>query len=282
MKTNMLESKYRLLVLIDQTKSSYTALRNAVNLAKVIDAGIEVFYVKPPMQVVRYDNQIAVMRTLEEERIASKKAMRKLVDTISDIENIPIIYSFTFGNVITEIQNHITKTQPDVVVIGKRKPKMVNFLGDGLTSYLLKNHKGEILISGSDKNLTSYHDVSLGFLDDTSLNNEVEIVQDLKKRTHKPFKLFKIKKTGSQLKKPITFSKPEEQSSVANTVIFEFEEGMDDSNSVSKYIEKNKLGLLCVKRETKQKLSKSIGLNDKAQQTINKTNVPVLVLANKK
>ncbi|PKV53158.1 nucleotide-binding universal stress UspA family protein [Aquimarina sp. MAR_2010_214] len=280
MKTNILKSKYRLLVLIDQTKSSYTALRNAVNLAKVIDAGIEVFYVKPPMQVVRYDNQIAVMRTLDEERVASKKAMQKLVDTVSDIENIPVIYSFTFGNVITEIQNHITKTQPDIVVIGKRKPKIVNFLGDGLTSYLLKHHKGGILISGSDKNLTSYHNVSLGFLDDVSINKEVEIVQDLKKRTHKPFKLFKIKKTDSRLKKPTAFSKPKEQSIAENTVIFEFDEGMDNSSSVSKYIEKNKLGLLCVKRETKQKLRKSIGFNTKIQQTINKTNVPVLILAN--
>jgi nucleotide-binding universal stress UspA family protein len=280
MKTNVLKSKYRLLVLIDQTKSSYTALRNAVNLAKIIDAGIEIFYVKPPTQVVRYDNQIAVMRTLEEERIASKRVMQKLVDTVSDIENIPIIYNFTFGNVITEIQNHITKTQPDIVVIGKRKFKIVNFLGDGLTSYLLKHHKGGILISGSDKNLASYHDASLGFLDDISINNEVEIVQDLKKHTHKPFKLFKIKKTSSKLKKSMIFSKPKKQSIITNTVIFEFEEGLDNSNSVSKYIEKNKLGLLCVKRETQKKLSKSIGLNAKVQQTINKTNVPVLILAN--
>lgn len=280
MKTNILKSKYRLLVLIDQSKSSYTALRNAVNLAKVIDAGIEVLYVKSPMQVVRYDNQIAVMRTLDEERIASKMAMRKLVDTVSDIENIPAIYSFTFGNVIAEIQNHITKTQPDIVVIGKRKPKIVNFLGDGLTSYLLKHHKGEILISGSDKNLTSYHNVSLGFLNDISINNEVEIVQDLKKHTCKPLKLFKIKKTNIQSKKQTTISKFKEQAKAENTVIFEFEEGADNSDSVSKYIEKNKLGLLCVRREVEWKPSKPIGFNNKTQQTINKTDVPVLILAN--
>ncbi|EZH73487.1 hypothetical protein ATO12_16245 [Aquimarina atlantica] len=280
MKTRMLKTKYRLLVLIDQTKSSYTALRNAVNLAKVIDAGIEVFYVKSPMQVVQHDNQIAALRTLDEERIASKKAMQKLVDTVSDTENIPVIYSFAFGNVITEVQSHIAKTKPDIVVIGKRKPKRVNLLRGGLTSYLLKHHKGGILISGSDKHLISGHNVSLGFLDDISIQNEVGIVQDLKKCTDTPFKLFKIKKTGSILKKPTAFSQPEEQSIAENTVIFEFEEGMDNGNGLSKYIEKNKLGLLCVKREVKQKLSKSIGFNTKVQQTINKTNVPVLILDN--
>ncbi|MBG6130289.1 nucleotide-binding universal stress UspA family protein [Aquimarina sp. EL_43] len=280
MKKRMLKTKYRLLVLIDQTKSSYTALRNAVNLAKVIDAGIEVFYVKSPMQVVQYDNQIAALRTLDEERIASKKAMQKLVDTVSDNENIPIIYSFAFGNVIAEVQSHIAKTNPDIVVIGKRKPKRVNFLRGGLTSYLLKNYKGGILISGNDKHLISGHNVSLGFLDDTSIHNEVGIVQDLKKCTDIPFKLFKIKKTGSQIKTPTAFSQPEEQSIVENTVIFEFEEGMDTSSGLSKYIEKNKLGLLCVKREAKQTLSKSIGFDTKIQQTINKTNVPVLILDN--
>lgn len=278
--TNILKSKYRLLVLIDQTKSSYTALRNAVNLAKVIDAGIEVLYVKPPIQVVKQDNQIAVIRTLEEERIALKKAMQKLVNTISDSENIPVIYSFTFGNVIAEIQNHITKTQPDIVVIGKRKTKMINFLGDGLTSYLLKNHKGGILISGDEKNLKSYTNVSLGFLDDMSMSNEIEITQDLKKNSSKPFTLFKIKKTNS-VKKKTSFLKSTEQEGIINTTVFEFEEGAGNSDSLSKYIEKNKVELLCIKRTKDLKPNKPLRLiNTKIKQTINKINVPVLILAN--
>ena len=281
MMAKKLKSKYRLLVLIDQTKSSYTALRNAVNLAKVIDAGIELFYVKPPAKVVKYDNQIAVMRTLEEERIALKKVMQKLVNTISDSEGIPVIYSFTFGNVIAEIQNHITKTQPDIVVIGKRKTKMINFLGDGLTSYLLKNHKGGILISGDEENLKSYTNVSLGFLDDMAMSNEVEITQDLKKRSNKPITLFKIKKTNVAPKKKVAFLKPTEQERIANTTVFEFEEGAGNSDSLSKYIEKKKVELLCVKRTKKLKPNKPLSLiNTKIKQIITKINVPVLILAN--
>ena len=30
----------------------------------------------------------------------------------------------------------------DIIVIGKRKKKIVNFLGDGITKSLLKNHDG--------------------------------------------------------------------------------------------------------------------------------------------
>lgn len=281
MTSNILKSKYRLLVLIDQTKSSYTALRNAVNLAKVVDAGIDVLYVKPPTQVVEHDNQIAVMRKLEEDRIASKKALQKLVSTISESENIPVIYSFTFGNVIAEIQNHITKTQPDIVVIGKRKTKMINFLGDGLTSYLLKNHKGEILISGDEKNLGSYTNVSLGFLDDVSMSNEIKITQDLRENSSKPFTLFKFKKTNSVSKTEDSSLKSKEQARVANTKVFEFEVGADNSDSLSKYIKKNKIELLCIKRTKDLKQSKSLKLiNAKIRQTINKINVPVLILAN--
>ncbi|WP_062062354.1 universal stress protein [Aquimarina longa] len=281
MKTKIVKSKYRFLVLFDQTKSSYTALNDAVNMAKVVNAGIDILYVKSPIEVARHDNQIAVMRTMNTERATSKKKMQKLVNTIADLENIPIIYSFTFGNVITEIQKHITRTQPDVVVIGKRKNKIVNFLGDGLTSYLLKNHKGNILISGNEKNLKSYHNVSLGFLDDISISNEVEITQDLKKNSIKPFSLFKIKKTNNLSEKGDSEKESPALEVTTNTTVFEFEEGVDNSSSLSKYIEKNNVGLLCIKRTKEWKPNNFIGpIHTKIKRTINKTNVAVLILAN--
>lgn len=279
MESNFLKSKYRLLVLFDQSKIAHTALRNAIDLAKVIDAGIDVFYVKSPTQVVRFENQIAAMRSIKEERSRAKKGMLKLANTISHEENIPVIFNFTFGNVINEIQKHIDKTQPDIVIIGKRKSKVVNFLGDGVTSHLLKNHVGGILISGKEDTLISGDNISIGFLDDTIKKNKCGIAEDLKKSTDKPFKLFKINNRAIDSKKETSFSKQKEEVLSSNTTTFEFDKGTDISDSISSYIDKSKVGLLCVE---KSKLLNSGNLEKairrQIQKTINKTNIPVLIL----
>ena len=279
MESNFLKSKYRLLVLLDQPNSSHTALKNAVNLAKMVDASIEVFHVKLPTQVVRFDNQIAVMRELVEERAKTKKTMQRLVDTITDEEKIPIKYNFTFGNVINEVQKHIDKTQPDIVVVGKRKAKLVNFLGDGLTSHLLKNHRGGILISGNEGKPTSNDSISIGFLDDVLTKTKSPIAEDLKKCTDRPLKLFKINRADSKPIERIPFSKTKEYALLPNTIIFEFDNGMDISNSISKYIEKSKVGLLFVKRSKLLNFGNSLKtITSQFQKTINKTNIPVLIL----
>lgn len=279
MKSKLLKSKYRILVLIEQTKPSNAALKDAVNLAKIVDAGIEIFNVKPPSQVIKQDNQIAAMRALEEERSKVKKTMQRLVSTIADEEKIPIIYSFTFGNVVSEIQKHIDKTQPDIVVIGKRKSRVINFLGDGLTSHLLKYYNGGILISGNERGPISSDNISIGFLDDIIGISKIGVAEDLKKYTDKPLKLFKIINPVNKAKKETAIPIQNEKALLSNTVTFEFDNGSDISNSISNYIKKSKVSILFVKKKKLLNLGDSVKtITSQIQKTINKTNIPVLIL----
>lgn len=281
MKSNILKSKYRLLVLFDHSKVAYSALRNAVNLAKVIDAGIDIFSVKSPIEVVRYENQLAAMRDIVEVRAKSKKKLRKLVNTISEEENIPVIYHFTFGNVASEIKDHIDKTQPDVVAIGKRKSKLFNFVGDGVTSSLLKNYKGAILISGSEEMSISSNNVSVGYLDDIFTEDRNNIAGELRRQTDGPIKVFKINTSGNDSSQEEDISLQNEELNSTNTTIFEFDDALDFSNSASNYIEKSNVGLLCVNKNGPMTISNSLNaMSGQIQKTINKTKIPVLILEN--
>ena len=73
MNTQVLKSKHRLLVLMDKSKASNNALKNAISLAQLIDGSIEVFQVKKLTSEVRYENQIAIMRAIDEEYNKQKK-----------------------------------------------------------------------------------------------------------------------------------------------------------------------------------------------------------------
>ncbi|NER16861.1 universal stress protein [Spongiivirga citrea] len=263
--------KYRLLVLLDHSKTSKVALRDAVNLAKVIDGKIDLLQVKAPSKFTQYGNQIALMRTLDEQRASEKKKMKELANTISESENIPVSYKFTFGNVVNEVQDHIDQTTPDIVVIGKRKTGFKSFLKTSVTNHLLNNHKGGILISGNESNTAAFDDVSLGFLNEEALNNEITIAGDLISKSKRPLKLFKFSGDSYQ----------DKQETPNKVVTFEFDEHAEPSTPISKYISKNGVDLLCVKRDMEKGISKSINqFNNEIAKTIIKTEVPVLVLAN--
>lgn len=256
-------SKYKLLVLFNESKTATAALNNAINLAKTIDGTVDILHVKPAISVTNNSNQFAVMRTISDTTRDAKKKMAKQVSEIAKDNNIEISHNFTIGHVVNEIQNHINQTQPDIVVIGKRKTNALGFLGDGVTKHLLKNHKGELLISG-EETLTSFKDVSLGFLDDTVLKNKVSIAENLKQKTSRPIKLFK---TSSDTETSKTASNQ------PNTIIFEFDKASKTSSSISNYVSKNEVNLLCMKRNI-------TGPLNQINPQIIKSKVPVLVLAN--
>lgn len=275
MKSNKLKSKYHILVVSDQTKTSRTALKNAVNLAKSIDGSIELFHVKPPAEVVRYDNQLSAMRVLNRERLRIEKDMKSMVDQIAENERIPIIYDFSFGNVTNEVIKHINKTQPDIVVLGKAKTKVNNLLGTDLTSYLLRNYKGTLLISSSDKALRAPNEISLGILDDILTQPNGELTADLEKNSANPVTWFKINGTEATTE--------QENLNVAGTpavtTTFEFEQGANFSNSVSKYVERSGVDLLCVRKSKLMDFNKNVkSASKQIQKAIQKTDIPVLIL----
>jgi len=279
MESENLKMKHRLLVLMDFSQASYTALRNAVSLSKLIDGSIEVFQVKAPTDIVKHENQLTAMRAIDEEHSATKKKLQSLVNLVSEEENIPIIYDFTFGNVKNEIREHIEKTNPDIVVIGRRNQKLVNFLGDGVTRFLLKNYSGALLIAGEDLKFKSPNEISLGFFSDSLENSAFEISKILSNQTKKPIRLFGVHKTsGNNVTKEV-LAKLNTTDSDHKTIVYEFEEGDNVIDRLSTYVSKNKIELLFMGRGKKKgSVEQPTTSNIKLNKTIQKLSVPILIL----
>jgi nucleotide-binding universal stress UspA family protein len=265
---------------MDKSKASYNALRNAVNLAKLVDGSIDILQVKSPTSVVRYENQIASMRAIGDERSKQKKELKNIMQLIAKEEGIPMQCNFTFGNVRNEIKNHIEKTKPDIVVLGKRKKKLVNFLGDHVTKDLLKTHKGSILISGNNDDAFSlYNNKSIGFLNTIDGIDKLALTNDLKKLTKKPLKIFKINHYDAPQTTHVASVKVNEHTEKKKTIVYEFDAKDNAASGMANFISKNNLALLCIKKD-KNNGSLLSRLNKTLTTTIEKTNIPVLILNN--
>lgn len=279
MKTNVLQSKYRILVVTDQFNPSQIALQNAVNLAKTIDGSIELFYVKPPTHVIRNENQLSAMRELNNERNRTRRKLSVLVDRIAETERIPIIYDFTFGNVIYEVQEHIEKTKPDIVVLEKSKPTVNSLLGTDLTSHMLKNYQGNLLICGDEKPLGDNNGLALGILDDFLSAETDDLTGTLGKQSVNPVTRFKIKRSDQTAEGEIPSDGSVEGSGSARMITFEFDQGVNFSNSVAKYVVRSGINLLCVKRSKLLDLNKRIKtVTKQIQKAVDKAEIPVLIL----
>ena len=279
MKKNILKSKYHIVVVSDQTKSSQIALQNAVNLAKSIDGSIELFYVKPLYQVVRYDNQLSAMRELNSEHTRIEKSLKATVDLIAETERIPIICNFTIGNVKQAVKQHLSKTQPDIVVLPKTKTKVSNVLGTDLASYLLKNFQGTLLIAGDEKSRRPNNDIALGILDDFLAEDNNDLAGDLERSTAKPITRFKINTPENGIGKEMPSTAEQEQTLRPNMTTFEFDPGANFSTSVAKYVERSGVNLLCVRKSRLMDLNKQVKtVTRQIHKTIQKTDIPVLIL----
>ena len=280
MNTEKTKSKYKFLVLIDKSKASYNGLKNAVSLAKLIDGSIDILQVTSPTSVVTQENQIASMAAMGEEASKQKKELQHLVDDIvNEDKNITVNYSFTIGNVKNEIKNHVDKTKPDIIVLGKRKNKMINILGDQVTEELLKTHNGGLLICSKKEVSTSYSDQSIGFLNNLYGLEKLSFVEDIKRLTEKPIKIFRNKDDKKSNSVGVNIENSGKQSTNEDNIIFEFDSNKS-TDDMANFISKNNLALLCINNKEQKNQSFLSTLNNTLKKTIEKTNTPVLVLNN--
>lgn len=144
----MKNNSYKILVLSDLTEQTNFTLQYALKLSETIDAAIHFFHVKPLIEVVGTNSQLSAMRSLSSEYRATDKKMRTYLEAISEAYDVTINRSFAFGNVKSEIENVITSYAPDVIVLGSKKPKKkLRFIGDNITNFVIKKHKGPVLIA---------------------------------------------------------------------------------------------------------------------------------------
>lgn len=261
-------SKYHLLVLMDLSKSSEIVLKNAVELAKVIKGRVEVLHVKAPTDVIKHENQLSAMREIHEDYGDTKSKLVKIIRTVENQNDISISYKFAYGNIKNTIKEHIDKVKPEIVLLGKRKPKMINIPGTGITKFVLKNSLVNMFIVGEDNKFHSYTDISLGVYGEVLQQKGFEIINDLKQQNLNPIRLFKIRNQEDSKKNFTTEQK---------IVSYVFSEGENALDGLASYISRTNTQLLCIPQDIGYNTVKG-GIDAFLKQVTQKINIPVLIL----
>jgi len=142
---------YKVLVLLDLKKSSKDTIDYTSKLISQIDADVECFCVKKPTEIIDTVSQLSAMREINSECLKTKRQLLELVKPLFKNVTNSVKTSYAIGHVKNEIEDKLKEFQPDIVVLGKRKQKLLNFLGDDITNFVSKYQKGAVLVA-SNKN----------------------------------------------------------------------------------------------------------------------------------
>ncbi|MFC0603663.1 universal stress protein [Winogradskyella pulchriflava] len=261
--------KYKILVLSDLSKTASATLKSSISLANMIDAKIELFHVKQYIDIVDRDNQLSAMRTLNEEQNNTKKKVEELVNSVSKTYNTAIDYRFSFGNVKEEIKNYIKTSKPDIIVLGQRESKPFKLIGDSITRFVLKKFKGVIMISSNENALVPNEKMTLGVLNGSNKIFDKEFSKDIMTHTKAPLKSFRILKGQKETTNTIGVNGEK-------MVEYVFEQNANAMTTLSSYLIKNNINLLCVDR-AKNKTKDTTNAEAPLKEVLSKLNVSLLV-----
>ncbi|MEO9572271.1 MAG: universal stress protein [Polaribacter sp.] len=258
--------KQKILVLSDLNETTSNTIKSSVSLAKIVDGNIDFFYVKKPTEVVEKESQLSAMRTINKEYLSIDKKIKTIINPISNNYNVVINHNFAIGNLKNEIDQFIDKNKPDIIVLGKRKTKVLNFIGDNITPFILKKHKGTIVISDENNPLEPNKDLSLGVFNYTKSKNTVS--ENILNSSQKPLTSFKISDNSNNLK---------EETILKDSKIVEyiFEKGDNVIKNISNYLSKSDINLLFVNRENHNSTSKKQNIKN----VINNINCSLILTA---
>ncbi|GGH37070.1 hypothetical protein IA57_05970 [Mangrovimonas yunxiaonensis] len=259
--------RYKILVLTDLKDATEAILKSALGLANIISGDVELLCVKKPTEVVKQDNQLAAMRTIHSEQTDIDKQLQAVTSTLFKQYKIPVNYRYAIGHVKTEIGNYIKTQQPDVIVLGKQKQRPFNPIGDQVTKFVLKNHKGAILIAGHAA-LAPKKTLHLGVFNGKTSGLKVPFAQDLISYSQQPLRLFNVLDKNEADNKAALYSHND-------AVEFAFEENDHTIKSISKYLLKSKVDLLYADREEHKQGAKKGRVQ--LQELLKTINVPLLV-----
>ncbi len=260
-----MKAKYKILVLSDLKSATTNAIKCGISLAKMTDANLQLFYVRKATDIVEQESQLSAKRSINRSFIKANNDIQNVLNPFSKDYNIDIEYNHAFGNVKNEIKNHIQEQQPDAIVIGKRKSNSLNFIGDNITEFVIKNFDGEIIIASEENSLEPNKQLSLGILNGSDKPLKKELTNNLIEYTQKPIKLFKTTEQED--------SNSNQSFSSKETVELVFDYGDNSMKSLSNYLSKSDVNLLCVHKMDTNK--KDATLNIKS--VLNNVNVSLLI-----
>lgn len=243
-----MKDNYKILVLSDLKETTENVLKSTVSLAKVVNADIEFFHIKKPNDVVANDNQLSAMRDINKAHLNLDKQITDLLTPLNKNYGLNIKFNVKIGHIKSEIEKRIHATQPDVIILGKRKPNAIKFVGDKVINYVLKQHQGAVLIAGNKNVLEPEHDLALGVFNAEKDTFNTSIVKDLILATKEPLKTFaSVEKNNNSIE------------------------------NLSKDLLENNINLLCLNRGTNANKKVSKALSVQAKSVIKNLNVSVLL-----
>ena len=245
----MQNNSYKIAVFSDLKDPQQHILKNSISLAKKINGEIELFHVKKPTEVVKTQNQLSAKRTINKTFAQTDKAILKLIAALAEEHQIRIRHTFAIGNVKSEISDFLTKANPDVIVLGKRKSATLKLLGDGVTKFVLDKFTGPVMISTENHSIALEKSLSLGLLNSDAQVLNSPLAEKLLEQVQAPLKSFTLAK-GAQ-------SKDSELEGISS-VDYVFEHNDNAINNLSQYISKSKVNLLFVERNAKNSWDSSV------------------------
>lgn len=134
------------ILLTDFSETADIALKYAISLTKISHGNLQLFHVIRPDLVTRSDNPILALQTINSYHEQIETKLQSIVRSI-EAEGVSATYHFSIGNVNGEIARHLRLSEPDLVVIGKKKIRN-RILGlGGTTNYLINKYTGSLLIA---------------------------------------------------------------------------------------------------------------------------------------
>ncbi|WP_421809407.1 universal stress protein [Flagellimonas sp.] len=250
-------AKYRVTVLLEVSKNSEYILANAVEMAKAINATIDVLHVKPAIDVVKRESQFSALDTIYKDDRKTRSKMQRIIQDIQKGEGLPISYTLVYGNAKSTIKEHLDQQHFDIIVLGKRR-SMLGLWNDSLADYVVSEANTNVLVMDENHKFHTFKDLNLGFFGNEVQNKGLEIIKDLKRDSEKPMRLFRIKKHDTAY---------QPQSLWQKTVSYEFTEGSNAMDGLVSYLSRTNTELLCVPNKAQ------------ARHLVRKSNVPIFVMA---
>ncbi|WP_242203038.1 universal stress protein [Aestuariivivens insulae] len=267
----MANKTYKIVVLTELKDTISATLNSSVSLAKLINAEINLLCLENPTDVVKKDNQLSAMREINGKYTVVNKTLKTLTQAVAKDFCVPINYSFVVGQIKDEIKKYIKEQQPDIIVIGKRKSKLLKMAGGNLTKYILKYHPGTILITDESNTITPNKILNLGVLNGNNQMADIDLLKPLISQTQKPIKSFKIVDD-------LNATTDDRLAIDTETVEFVFGQNNNAIATLSNYLEKSNVNLLYIDR-TKSKSNGDNMLKKDLNTMINELNVSLLLSA---
>lgn len=161
--------KQKILVLVDPNEPIEYILEYIQKLAKQFDANLECFSVRKVAELIDVENPLSAMRVLNGCSLEIDNQMKEIRSIMYDRFKTHIKTSFALGHVNHEIENKINRFKPDIIVLGKRKTRTFNFLGDNVEEFISQKYEG-IVLRASNYNDNKFLNINKSLQMDESFN----------------------------------------------------------------------------------------------------------------